>query len=377
MNGRVIIMAVVVLLAGTSGGVRSNSSQQGGFPQYTIQALGTFGGSVSIGMDVNDLGQVAGGADLATGGRHAFLWLPEPDYGLPAGMTDLGVINPGQQSEAQGINNLGQVVGLSSGTGNPAFAFLWLPAPAYGFPIGLSDLGLNKALAKAINDSGQVVGSMLLPNSEDHAFLWDGPTGQVTDLSNSPLGVLSLAWDINNSSQVVSGPFIWDNGAYNDVGTLGGEITQGFAVNDFMQVAGWSERVPGERIFHAFVWSNGVMTDIGAALGLSSSRAEDINNSGWVLVGRRLYDVRSGTASILNDLLPPGNGWGVLDGRGMSHAGHITGIAWFEGRSQAFLMTPVSPAIPTVGDAGLVGMALLLLAAAALLVRRQVVFRQG
>src|SRR4051794_10842907 len=43
--------------------------------------LGTFGGATSQANDVNDLGQVVGYADTAAGPRHAFLLTPEDTDG--------------------------------------------------------------------------------------------------------------------------------------------------------------------------------------------------------------------------------------------------------------------------------------------------------
>ena len=65
-------------------------------PAYAITDLGTLGGNSSGASGINNLGQVVGWAgtgDLDPRGKmsgHAFLWLPEPAYGLPAGMNDLG-----------------------------------------------------------------------------------------------------------------------------------------------------------------------------------------------------------------------------------------------------------------------------------------------
>ncbi len=81
-----------------------------------------------------------------------------------------------------------------------------------------------------------------------------------------------------------------------DLGTLGGNLSDAFAVNDRGQVVGMSQTVT--QHFHAFLWSDGVMTDLGVLEsppnGGESSIAVDVNNRGQV-VGSS--NVANGTAS--------------------------------------------------------------------------------
>jgi len=103
------------------------------------------GGHNSAAYAVNDLGQVVGWADVASGYSHACIWT----NGLPH---DLGVLPGASASMAFGVNNNGDVVGSSDGK-----AFL----VHNGIMMRLDSLapvcGRTLTDAWAINDAGQIV----------------------------------------------------------------------------------------------------------------------------------------------------------------------------------------------------------------------------
>ena len=75
---------------------------------YTVSDLRTLGGSSSVGMGINDFGQVVGESSTVSGlTTHAFLWTKGK------GMHDLGTLG-GCYSQAEAINLFGHVVGGSS-----------------------------------------------------------------------------------------------------------------------------------------------------------------------------------------------------------------------------------------------------------------------
>ncbi|MEA2762347.1 MAG: hypothetical protein QOD47_1631, partial [Gemmatimonadaceae bacterium] len=86
--------------------------------------------------------------------------------------TDLGTLG-GTDSEAFGINNVGQVVGWAFVPSGVEHAFLWTKAS------GMRDLGTlgGCSRALAINDNGLVVGSSYTLAGEKHAFLWTATDG--------------------------------------------------------------------------------------------------------------------------------------------------------------------------------------------------------
>jgi probable HAF family extracellular repeat protein len=88
--------------------------------------LGTLGGTNSIGLAVNDAGQVVGWSFTGDAGFHAFLYTGTPGSG--GIMRDLGTLG-GTESVGTAVNNAGQVVGWSStgAAGNHAFLYSGMP----------------------------------------------------------------------------------------------------------------------------------------------------------------------------------------------------------------------------------------------------------
>jgi probable HAF family extracellular repeat protein len=262
--------------------------------QDGIQGLGTLGGDTSMAAGINERDQVVGGAAVSNHGPdHAFLW------DAHNGIQDLGTLG-GLYSDATGINNRGQVVGYSSI--DPTYprdhAFLWDRRH------GLQDLGAlggDTSGAEAINDRGQVVG-----NSGGHVFLWDRRHGM------QDLGFVGSPAALNNVGQIVGNrgtfpfqhAFLWDaQHGVQDLGTLAGYGSFASGINDAGEVVGYSS-FNGINTYHAFLYRDGVLTD-------------------------------------LNDLLPEGSSWRLLEARAINDAGQIVGFGDpnHSGQNHAFLLT--------------------------------------
>lgn len=242
--------------------------------------LGSFGGRpVTTGVSVNDLGQVAGRSVLGDGFPKAFR--TDPNSPIDPTTDNIGSLNGGVfyyggVTYANGINNLGQVVGAATTVDNQRHAFR--TAPNSPINPATDDLGTLRegpdssgegSVANAINDKGQVVGNSQTVSGETHAF---------RTAPNSPI-----------------------NPATDDLGTLGGGYSTPNAINNKGQVVGEADTDSGQR--HAFVYYKHHMLD-------------------------------------LNNLIPADSNFILTSANGINKKGQIVGAGSINGETHAFLLTP-------------------------------------
>jgi probable HAF family extracellular repeat protein len=112
-------------------------------------------------LAINDRGDVAGYGGFPSGLsiNRATLWR----HGVPV---DLGTLG-GPNSQAFGVNNRGQVVGVAE-TPTSSQAFLW----QHGTMTSLPSLAGGSSGATDINNRGQVVGNSTSADGFPHAVLW-------------------------------------------------------------------------------------------------------------------------------------------------------------------------------------------------------------
>jgi probable HAF family extracellular repeat protein len=252
--------------------------------EFTVRDLGTLGGTFSDAEGINELGEVVGVSMTDVGTDRAFLWRPGQ------GMRSLGTLG-GLGSRAQDINDVTEVVGASQNRSGRTRAFLWSDA---GGMRGLGTLGGSFSESQAINNRREVVGVSENLNGRLRAFLWRPQRGMRS------LGTLggteSQAFDINDATQVVGSSrtangsehaFLWTTArGMEDLGTLGGSTSIAFGISQTGEVVGFSTTAAGTN--KAFLWTRGRgMRSLGI-LG-PSSIALSVNTHrrvvGWSLLG--------------------------------------------------------------------------------------------
>jgi probable HAF family extracellular repeat protein len=253
----------------------------------SMNDLGSFGGQATVATAVDNDNQVVGYSADNNGLRVAFL------YTADKGLTPLGTLPGGSNSEAFSINSSAEGVGDSETQGDSHRPVIFTNETAQDLGIETTVSSLLQT-AYGINDSGQIVGRYQNTDGVTHAFLY--ASGQLTDLgtlggANSEALAINVNGLIVGDSQITGGTihaFVFNKGSMQDLGTLPGFANASFArgVNNTGQVVGESDSDNQKR---AFVYSNGQMSDLTQAAvnmrqaGFSAlDVANGINNQGWI-----------------------------------------------------------------------------------------------
>jgi len=279
--------------------------------RYKVLDLGTFGGpqsyvnipDTSYARVLNNRGMVAGWADTPLPDpypdfcfdgdclvAHAFRW----QRGV---RSDLGVLSGGASSQGNWVSSNGMIAGISQNgeidplvPGFPEFrAVLWRNREI----IDLGTIGGGyESIATSVNSRGQVVGfatntipdpdSMVGLGVQTRAFLWQD--GAMQDLGTLGTGTNAMAMLINEKGQIAgnsytsaepsslcveeelgsltTGAFLWDSGTMKDLGNFGGSCTFASDLNNRGQVVGGS-RLAGDLEQHPFLWNGSKLIDLG------------------------------------------------------------------------------------------------------------------
>ncbi len=328
MNSRILTWMIPVMLFAVLALPIQLAAQ--GHHRYKLVDLGTLGGpnsgQLAPGQSLNDSGTViTAESDLPVPDpyapnclqdcflSHAMKW----EKGVS---TDLGALPRVNDSIPLWISANGLIAGASeNGLIDPLTGFPQLAAVLWkkdGSIVTLGGFGGNPSQALSINDHGQAVGVALntIPDpfaqymygppaaTQARAFLWQN--GAMQDLGtlggpdaaafvvNERGHILGLSFT-NSLPNPATGiptvhPFLWENGHMLDIGSLGGTIAVqgaiccgGVGLNNRDQVSGTST-LAGDQVRHPFLWERGVLRDLGT-LGGVNAEAFYISASGEVV----------------------------------------------------------------------------------------------
>lgn len=254
---------ILNLILGSSGGTQTRAVV---WQHGTMQDLGTLGGDDAAAFYINDHGQIAGVSytstvpDPATGvpPQDPFLW----ENGKMVDLGSLGGVYGLFSGQGGGLNNRGQVIGVSSVAANPGACFF----------------------------------TEFDPNC--HPFLWD--QGKLIDLNTSTVGGSPLSADgINDTGDIVGAAdfstaggstfdaYLWRRGIATDLGAVTGDcFSRALAINSHSQIVGNSFSCDTGDFDRAFLWENSSIIDLNAVIATDSLlklvATNDINDRGEI-----------------------------------------------------------------------------------------------
>ena len=120
-----------------------------------------------------------------------------------------------------------------------------------------------------MRDLGSLGGTLAMPGS-----FTSGPFGRVMNDQGHVAGTSLLLGDEER------GAFIWSNGQMTNLGSLGGNATDAYAINNNDQVVGRSRTANVVNSHHPFLWENGQMIDLGVIAACTRGTATTINSRG-------------------------------------------------------------------------------------------------
>ncbi|MEO8662305.1 MAG: hypothetical protein ABI693_27830 [Bryobacteraceae bacterium] len=211
-----------------------------------------------------------------------------------------------------------------------------LPLAAQNYTI--TDLG-RASQVTAINRFTEITGI-----AGNHAFLSNGVNridlGTLGGEYSQGQGINSFGTVTGYSTQIdgTYRAFRYSKGQMRNIGTLGGDYSVGYAINDAGQIAGSS--LTANNFTRAFLWTNGQMIDLGTLGGNDpgwTTSAAGIDTAGNVVGYSYLpsgdFHGFLYTAGTMHDLGTLGGSWSQASA--INDAEQITGQAYLPGNGKA------------------------------------------
>ncbi len=238
-------------------------------------------GEGTLAHDINDSGVIVGGYTVNS--QHS------SGFEYDGGFSTVGV-SGAQHNSADGINNLGEIVGFDLSFQSP---------PRHGFTDddgSYTQINLPGAIsttANDINDAGVVVGGVHLHNSPFHEgyIVNDGVITYLDAPGTSSPSVYTNAEAINDADQVVGiyrptngshdQGFLYQNGTYTTISDPNGaEGTEALGINNAGEIVGQYTDSAGKT--HGFLDVDGTFTTIDDPLGVNTA-ITGINDAGQIV----------------------------------------------------------------------------------------------
>ncbi|MGK7297249.1 MAG: Ig-like domain-containing protein, partial [Candidatus Wenzhouxiangella sp. M2_3B_020] len=317
---------------------------------YTITDLGTLGGSLSRGLGINEAGEVVGLSETAVGRVQAYLW-------TSSGMVPLG----GGTGQAHAIDDV--IVGGAVIDGTLRAARLGTDVDDLGAPTGAFGMayGVRDGVAVGTFESDGLFhpfttrnGFTLLPTAADTHAVATGINAADVKVGFDAQGQ-ALRWSAAGDVSVIGeGQAQSINAAGEVVGAHAGDAVLWKVDGTIVDL---DPEDVGFDVAYA-VTDEGIIVGAGGGSEAGKAASKDFfaslrNGEGVALQaagksgpGGRAYLWIRGTLVDLNECGAADEGWTLVEARDVNAAGQIVGTGVRDGQQRAFVLSPAGNAAP-------------------------------